>query len=92
MVLTKMCSAGPGGSSTRGERGTGSMGRTACSSAMLRLWLAAYPGVATDDTARKDKRRWAVTRTAEVQLGLSFFRLENMVLHPVVLVKESISQ
>lgn len=72
-VLTKVCCAGFSGSGFNGAIGMGWYGSTACCSTLL--LLAANAVV---DTARKDKRSWAVTRPAEEQPGLSFLRRENM--------------
>jgi hypothetical protein len=74
LQLTKVCSAGAGGSGMRGAIGEASMGRTNCASDLV--LPVAEMGVA--DRARKDSSSWAVTRPAEGHVAPACFLLGNM--------------
>lgn len=75
-LLTKVCSAGAGGSVDGGINGAGSMGGSCC-----RFWPVLKPaetGEGDAERARNDNNNLAVTRPVEVHVAPAFLLLENM--------------
>jgi hypothetical protein len=71
-----VCSAGIGGSGINGTKGAASMGITICASTCA--FVVAEIGDAV--RARKESSSWAVTLPEEVHFGLTFLRLENILI------------